>query len=248
MSTCHLKDVTPEVLKNIFLSSPPKDIPRKVIERQIIFLILGFLGVAFFNNCFGKTGHACVADYKITLFDSIHSRPKNRLLVSFFNEAVVPSFSNVFKAPLHPGFSIGRQHILSQLKNHQLISTVNLGFYHHRLLQNGLYMNTELGYGVVLHAFSIQALLGIGYLRTFFPGKNYEYSNGNIAAVRNTGKGHVMPSFSLQSGYTLKVGHMPVGIFIQYQVSVETNFSRGNDIPYLPQACFYVGSKWPINF
>lgn len=237
-----LKDATIEVLKNI-----PPSASRKGTMHKII-LVLGFLAVGFFNNCFGKTGHAYIAGYKIVLFDSLHPHSKNKLLVSIFNEAVVPSLANVFKAPVHPGFSIGRQHVLAQRKNHQMRSTINLGFYHHRLVQNGLYLNTELGYGVVLHAFDIQALLGIGYLRTFFPGKNYEYSNGSIAAVRNTGKGHFMPSFSLQSGYTLKIGQMPVGIFIQYQVFAETNFSRGNDIPFLPHACFSVGSKWPINF
>ena len=173
---------------------------------------------------------------------------KRSLVISVFNEAIVPSFLNVFDAPAHPGISVGVQHLLTKPMQNEWIWAYNLAFYHHLLLQNGLSLNTELAFRRNFSRMYAQTSLGVGYLHTFFPGKIYKLKNGSYNEVNDSGRGHFMPSFSIRPGYYPKKGDKSLSFFFQYQIFIETSFSPENDIPFLPHATFNLGANIPFNF
>jgi hypothetical protein len=177
--------------------------------------------------------------------------PKYLLTIGLFNEAAIPPLFNSFKPPLHPGVSAGVERFLAQRKKHYWSWASNIAFYHHRMLENGLFINTEIGLNYPLgrtRAFYAQSFLGVGYLRTYVPGKVYKFENGGYVEQNDKGTGHFIPSLSLRGGYKPwnKSGNAS-GLFVQYQVFVDTSFSSPNAIPILPHGLLYAGISVPIS-
>ncbi|MCU0352584.1 MAG: hypothetical protein MUD08_02420 [Cytophagales bacterium] len=165
------------------------------------------------------------------------------LTVSVFSHAVsLPTFKGFLKRP-NFGVRVGTEFYYRNRPGSQLIQTLNVGFYHHRSLQTGLFLNTEFGYRRFIGNFYTEGFIGIGalglsqQLRSYEPTETGEFRPASRLMVR------AMPSLSAGVGYRFRQHTAtPVSVFARYEVFGETPFNN-QGVPVLPHSALHVGTR-----
>ena len=81
----------------------------------------------------------------------------------------------------------------------------NIGFYHHKKIQNSFFLNSEIGYRYNFEfGMNLNSRFGLGYMHTFYPGEVYKLDNGEFKEITDYGKPHLLTSLSIGTGYTFK--------------------------------------------
>ncbi len=142
----------------------------------------------------------------------------------------------------HPGMMVGAEFTIVGNQNHQLLGTLNVGWYVHRRNYHALFLNSEIGYRYTFNVgFNIHTLLGVGYFHKFADGTIYEVRNDTLKEVRNTGRPRFMPSFSLGLGWDFrKKTNLPFGLFTRVQVFGE----YPDDSFFMPHAALLIGANY----
>jgi hypothetical protein len=163
---------------------------------------------------------------------------KMPITVSVFTESVsLPNFRGLFKN-LNWGVRIGTEFYYRQSEGRQLLQTLQVGYYRHDGLQQGLFVSSEFGYRKWFGNFSADASIGAGYLHLVSDLKRYEPSgNGYRPASQRLHK--IMPTVGLGLGY--RFGDMTV--FSRYEMFGETPFAQGGT-PVLPHRALHVGTRF----
>ncbi|MFC2138440.1 hypothetical protein ACFLTE_09720 [Bacteroidota bacterium] len=167
--------------------------------------------------------------------------------VSFLNETVniTPAF-RFLKHPVHPGLLIGTEFLVKEKPNSDFHISSNMGFYHHKKLQNGFLLNSEIGYRYNFNfGLNLNSRFGLGYLHTFYPGEVYKQTDEGFKEITDYGKPHLLASLSIGTGYTLKsVFSNPVEIFCNYQLLLEAPFATKLGLPFLIHYMLNIGIKF----
>ena len=96
--------------------------------------------------------------------DAPRRGPGLPLTVSVFAHSVsLPTFRGVGKNP-NFGLRVGTEFYYRNRPGSQLVQTVNVGFYHHRALQTGLFVSTEFGYRKFFGPVYAEGFVGVGAL------------------------------------------------------------------------------------
>lgn len=162
------------------------------------------------------------------------------LTVTLFSESVsLPNFHNIFKN-LNPGIRVGTEVYYSKNEGQQLLQTINLGYYYHKDLQNGLYLSSEFGYRKFIHKAFVDATLGIGYLLINSALPRYELIGNDYERIGDT-FGRIMPTLGLGAGYRFN----KVSVFSRYEIFAETPFGF-NGVPVLPHKALHVGIRFNL--
>lgn len=180
---------------------------RKIVAGVICFLCFHY-GFCQTDNWFIKT---------------------SLLKESFF----YPSVTN-FTKPLHPGFSVGIEKQISSTTNWSTHYTGDVGFYHHKYFQNGLFVMAGHGWGYqLLNKLTISASGVIGYLHTFRPTEVYELQNGSYVKAKNFGKPNALIGINLAMSYAL--GHTEkYHLQLDYGSMVNGPFNVSYGAPVVP--------------
>ncbi|CCH53800.1 hypothetical protein BN8_02925 [Fibrisoma limi BUZ 3] len=172
------------------------------------------------------------------------SRP---LTVSVFSESVsLPTFRGFLRKP-NVGVRIGTEFYYRNRPGSQLIQTLNVGFYHHRNVHSGLYLNTEFGYRKFIGNLYAEGFIGVGglglsqQLRSYQRTETGDYKPASRFLVR------VMPSVSAGVGYRFRPqSETPVSVFARYELFGETPFSN-RGVPVLPHSAFHIGTRFLVH-
>ncbi|ADB38794.1 hypothetical protein [Spirosoma linguale] len=167
--------------------------------------------------------------------------------VSVFAHSVsLPTFRGFLKNP-NFGLRVGTEFYYRNRPGSQLLQTVNLGFYHHRALQTGLFVSTEFGYRKFFGPVYAEGLVGVGvlglsqHLRSYQPDGAGEFRPASSFMLR------AMPSLSAGLGYRFGLHTpTPVSVFTRYELFAETPFSN-RGVPLLPHSALHVGTRVLLN-
>ncbi|RIV17718.1 hypothetical protein DYU11_31240 [Fibrisoma montanum] len=182
---------------------------------------------------------------QISMAQDRPSPPASRpLTVSVFSESVsLPTFRG-FLRTLNVGVRIGTEFYYRNRTGSQLIQTLNLGFYHHRTVHSGLYLNTEFGYRKFLGNLYAEGFIGVGglglsqQLRSYRQTETGDYQPASRFLIR------VMPSVSAGVGYRFRpFTPTPISVYARYELFGETPFSN-RGIPVLPHSAFHIGTRF----
>lgn len=162
------------------------------------------------------------------------------LTITLFSESVsMPNFRNIFKNP-NLGIRVGTELYYSRNENHQLIQTINLGYYYHKDFQKGLYLSSEFGYRKFFNKAFVDATVGVGYLLINSALPRYELKGNDFERIGNT-FGRIMPTLGFGAGYQFD----KVSVFSRYEMFGETPFGY-KGVPALPHKALHVGTRFNL--
>lgn len=166
------------------------------------------------------------------------------LNISVFNESTAIPFTRFMTSPIHPGIQVGTEFALKSKNQFRLFQTLNIYYFYHKYLTQGIGLNSELGaeYRTPI-GLAFSGLLGIGYLHTFATAAEYTFSNGEYTKKGDRGNARITPTFSLETGYYLhKSKPNSPKIFIRYQSWIEYPYSP-DFIPLMTHINLHVGIR-----
>ena len=109
--------------------------------------------------------------------------------ISLFNESTAIPYTRFFTTPIHPGIQLGTEFNYKTKENTRLFQSVNIFYFYHNYLVQGIGLNTEIGYEYRLkYGFAFSGLFGIGYLQTFATTEEYYFLNGQYEKKINKNK------------------------------------------------------------
>lgn len=165
----------------------------------------------------------------VTTLVTVTAQEEKQLLpikISILDESIsVPNFW-FLRYSYNPAVMIGTEWIWKEKEQHDWHITSNLGFYHHKDWETGLFLNAELGYRQYLGRYNVTGRFGIGYAHTFSPVPVYQYKEGNYEEVTDFGSPTFMPSFALGIGYDLKKERNSPEIFLTYMFAPMLPFNQ----------------------
>lgn len=162
------------------------------------------------------------------------------LTITLFSESVsLPNFRNFFKNP-NLGIRIGTELYYSKNENHQLMQTINLGYYYHKDFQNGLYLSSEFGYRKFFNKAFVDATVGVGYLLIHSALPGYELKGTDYERI-GSAFGRIIPTIGLGAGYQFD----KISVFSRYEMFGETPFGY-KGVPVLPHKAIHVGTRFNL--
>jgi len=167
--------------------------------------------------------------------------------ISLFNESTAIPFTKVVTLPVHPGIQIGTDFNYRVKEHSRLFQTANISYFYHNHLNQGIGINSELGYEYRTgFGISLGGLLGIGYMHTFATTEEFSFSNGQYEKKADSGNARFFPSLSLDAGYFIFRGsEQSPKIFIRYQVWIEYPYSP-DFIPVMTHVNLHAGARFYI--
>lgn len=169
------------------------------------------------------------------------------LTLSVIKESTKIPSGRVLGKPFHPGTEVGYDYFLANKTKHQFLLSVKIGYYFHKDLHHGLTLKPAITYNYLLqNNIYFGTELNLGYLHTFVDKPIFKQnSNGEYQRVKNFGKSKFLPSIGLASGYRFqKEDKNHLDLFLKYEFSIETPFSKGIGIPIFPHSFFHLGTRW----
>jgi len=175
--------------------------------------------------------------------NAMHKKPLS-MTVSFFNHSISMPFHKIFAEPIHPGIQAGVEGRYFENDRSKLFQTLNLGMFYNNYNGTGFYLNTEFAYRYTSKPrIFAEALLGVGYLRTYHPTDIYQLnSSGTYQKASDKGFSSPIVSFAFGLGYAFKSSSLfAFAPFVRYESIVQTHYN--SDLEVLPQAAFHVGVR-----
>lgn len=182
-----------------------------------------------------------VSSKVIAQSDSLRSKRPPPLIVAVGAHALsVPWHNKPLIFGFNPGFIIGTELAHKNWKHFRLSQPVNLGYFQHKYIESGLFLNTDLTLSYVT-GFGLYAdlLLGVGYLHAFSRRDVFELKNGEYERVTDWGRPTAMISLGLALGYEFK-SFTP---FIQYRWFAQAPFADPDELPAASHLLLTVGTK-----
>jgi hypothetical protein len=180
-------------------------------------------------------------------FYSVAQTEKIPINLSIFNESTSIPFTRFFTTPIHPGIQVGTELNYHATDRNRLFQTLNLSYFYHGHLNQGIALHTEFGYEHRLsNGLSFSGLLGVGYMRTYAVSEEFVFENDQYIQKEDTGNSRFFPSLSVDTGYYLKKQEKDSPrIFIRYQAWAEYPYSP-DFIPIMSHVNLHVGVKFFI--
>lgn len=159
------------------------------------------------------------------------------LTVTLFSESVsLPNLRNLFQNA-NLGIRVGTEFYYKEHDRHQLLQTVNIGFYRHKNLHNGLFFSSEVGYRKLINRAFVDLTAGVGYLLIDSSLPRYKIA-GNEWEPTGSTFGRIMPTLGLGAGYRFNT----VAVFSRYEIFGEMPFGYSG-IPALPHKTLHLGTR-----
>jgi hypothetical protein len=182
-------------------------------------------------------GLFCLSAGNLTAQDSSRKVPIP-ITISVFSESVsLPNFRGFFKKP-NWGVRIGTEFYYRQNEGRQMLQTLQVGYYHHDGLHQGVFVSSEFGYRKFFGNFFADATVGGGYLHLVSDLRRYE-PDGNGFRPASQRMHKFMPTLGLGLGYRFG----DVTLFSRYEMFGEMPFAQDGS-PVLPHKALHVGTRF----
>jgi len=167
--------------------------------------------------------------------------------ISIFNEATAIPFTKIVTLPVHPGLQLGTDINYRVKENSRIFQTANISYFYHNHLNQGVGINSELGYEYRTgFGLALSGLLGVGYMHTFATTEEFTLKNGQYVKKTDRGNARFFPSLSIDAGYYLfKKSERSPKIFIRYQSWIEYPYSP-DFIPVMTHINLHAGVRFFI--
>lgn len=165
--------------------------------------------------------------------------------VSLFSEATAMPFKSFLSGPVHPGIQVGATLPYGKRFTHSWNQSVNLYYFFHKNLAQGIGINTEIGYQYrTTFGLATAGMVGVGYLHTFATADEYQLKNGEYIKGRDAGNGRFVPSVALELGWYLHPKKLQSPkMSIKYQSWAEYPYSPGF-IPIMTHNNIHIGTSF----
>lgn len=165
--------------------------------------------------------------------------------ISLLNESTAIPFTRFMTTPFHPGIQIGTEFNFREMEHFRIFQTVNVSYFYHNHLAQGIGINTEFGYEYRSKSgIAFSSLIGLGYLHTFSTAAEYKLLDGIYNNQADRGNARLFPALSLETGYYLKTTQQQSPkLFIRYQSWIEYPYSP-DFIPLMTHINLHLGVKF----
>lgn len=158
--------------------------------------------------------------------------------VTIFSESIsLPNFRSIFRNG-NLGIRVGTEIYYRQRSGHQLLQTVNLGYYAHRNFHNALYISSEFGYRKFFGQTFVDATIGAGYLIADSALPRYERVCDTYQKATSV-HGKLIPTLGLGAGYQFE----QLALFGRYELFGEMPFGF-KGVPALPHKAVHLGTRF----
>ena len=161
--------------------------------------------------------------------------------IAIQSESISYPFSRI--SPIQPSIQIGTSFRKRIKEKSERNYNLHLGFYHHKDVENGIYLQGEYAHTFII-AKKVGVILpaGIGYLHTFYPGELFSQNDdGSFSQVNQLGRAHIIATTGIGLSYR---GFEKFEPYIQYDIMAQYPF--GKTIPLLPHTFIRLGIKFKI--
>jgi len=168
------------------------------------------------------------------------------IIISFYSHSIGTPFKDFVKTPLNFGLAIGTEFTYNQKEIQSLHQKVEIGWYHHKNLQKGFWVKTDLvrRYKAKKGLYG-EAQVSLGYLQDFNAYETFELTEGRYQKVENASKGHFLGGFGLGAGYETTVNDKYlVAPFVRYESLLQFPYSKLTAV--LPHTLFHVGTRFQL--
>lgn len=181
--------------------------------------------------------------FGITLFfcHVLSAQVIDNLDIALQSESISYPFSRV--SPVHPSIQIGTSFRKRIKEKSERNYNLYLGFYHHKDVENGIYLRGEYAHTfIIAKKVGITLPIGLGYLHTFYPGELFSQNDdGSFSKVNQLGRTHIMATTGIGLSYR---GFEKIEPYIQHDFMAQYPF--GKTIPLLPHSFVRLGVKFKI--
>jgi hypothetical protein len=130
----------------------------------------------------------------------------------------------------HPGATLGIERYLLQDKRYRIFLGANLGMYTHTRNHTAYFINIQSGQRLTTGSgLFFDQSIGIGYLRSYLNGGDIFEVDAfrGVYESKNSGRGHVMPSVSLGTGWDFSKKNIAnLAVFVRPQVFWQYPFNN----------------------
>jgi hypothetical protein len=170
------------------------------------------------------------------------------LVVSVFNLGTVlpgTGIAGVFTVPVHPGISAGTEFRYNKSNTNQWFQTARLGIFHHRLVQTGIQLYSEVGYRrSIWKGIGAELRLGTGYLHAFTATEIFKLKDGQYQKKADWGRPQFMAGGTFGVSYVLPIKNSPRA-FLDYQFYLQMPYVKSY-VPQLPSTALHLGLAFPF--
>ncbi|MFN3430562.1 MAG: hypothetical protein ACK46X_11475 [Candidatus Sericytochromatia bacterium] len=142
----------------------------------------------------------------------------------------------------HPGLLLGTEHTAWVAGWHRTFLSANVGGYRHPGNHVGLFLDAALGYRLNFPTgFSLESMIGMGYLHTLLDGQVYSAGPAGVEAVTDWGRPAWMPSMTVGAGIEgARLGFERTRFFTRLQLFGQYPYNAY----ILPHVATQVGLTW----
>jgi len=152
--------------------------------------------------------------------------------------------AELWKARMHPGFTLGTGFNWKHSDKLAWAQTFKLGYFFHRYIQHAVMLYTESGIRKSYGKCGVSGMLGAGYLHSIpATGRFRQLPNGSYESFGKLGRAQAMLGFTLGLDYPISPSNR---IFTRFQTLVQTPFVPGY-VPLLPVNQFHLGLTFRFN-
>lgn len=195
-----------------------------------LFVVLGFCTSTIAQNA----NKNCLQKIKVESFQ----------VNVFTNQYYFPflGMGNIFTAKYHPGISAGFVKDIKKKTKSTIYFDAKLGIYHHRFIQTGIQLYSDIGYRFTLpKKFFVAGEFGLGYLHAIIHQTSFKSNgDGNYTKVKNFGKPQIMTGIGIKFGKQISVCKNTGRLFINYQPWFQFPFIKSY-VPLLPNNSLHLG-------
>jgi hypothetical protein len=156
----------------------------------------------------------------------------------------VSGVPQLWKARMHPGFTVGSGFNWKQSGSMKWAQTFKLGYFFHRYIQHAVMLYTESGIRYTPGKWGFSAMLGAGYLHSIpATGRFKQQADGSYSSFGKAGRPQAMLGFTLGIDYAVGKGYR---FFSRGQTLLQTPFIPGY-VPLLPINQVHLGFSIPIH-
>ena len=167
------------------------------------------------------------------------------IMIAFSTHSYSWPIVKSFVTPLQPGFKLGTEYVYSAKRNHILLQSFNLGYFHNPEFLNAYYLNSYFKYRYTTPFYLyFDAAIGAGYFHRQHAREVFKLNDDGVYESKTDwGSPGVQGGVSLGTGYNINVNNKQLSLFVNYEWFVIYPHVKG-EIPFLPHSLYHIGIRY----
>lgn len=156
------------------------------------------------------------------------------------------SLTAIFNQPVHPGLTVAYEFGWKDVTKHKWFQNAGISYMYHRFVYQAFILNTQAGYRLKVHRFSLEGYLQAGYMQAFYlTDRSILQSDGSYTTKKGFGKPQFLTGAGMGLGYNLGDDRSLRRIFLTYDVRLQMPFVQSYS-PLLPNGTLSIGFQFNL--